>query len=57
MSGSNSILRFDPATERFTRFRSTLPSANVRQMLGRPGEAEGAESGVDRLIVVRYAPS
>jgi virginiamycin B lyase len=52
--GSNSVLRFDPATETFTRFRSTLPGANVRQMMGREGEAWGAESGVDRLIVFRY---
>jgi virginiamycin B lyase len=31
-----------------------LPSspANVRQLLGRPGEVWGAESGVDRLVVV-----
>ena len=28
--------------------------ASVRQMLGRPGEAWGAESGNDRLVVVRY---
>ena len=28
--------------------------AAVRQMLGRAGEAWGAESGVDRLVVVRY---
>jgi len=28
--------------------------ANVRQMLGRPGEAWGAESGTDRLVLVRY---
>jgi virginiamycin B lyase len=25
----------------------------VRQMLGRPGEAWGGESGTDRLVVVR----
>lgn len=54
--GANAVLRFDPATEMFTSFRSTLPNASVRQMLGRPGEAWGAESGVDRLVVIRYAP-
>ena len=27
--------------------------ANVRQLLGRPGEVWGAESGVDKLVVVR----
>ena len=25
-------------------------------LLGRPGEVWGAESGVDRLVVIRYAP-
>jgi len=54
--GANAILRFDPATERFQAFPSDKPGANVRQMLGRPGEAWGAESGVDRLVVVRYGP-
>ena len=29
-----------------------LPQANVRQMLGRSGEAWGAESGLDRLVMV-----
>ena len=50
---ANALVRFDPATERFTAV--TLPSspANVRQLLGRPGEVWGAESGVDKLVVVR----
>ncbi len=43
------ILRFDPVGEEFERFKA----ASVRQMLGRPGEAWGAESGKDRLVVVR----
>jgi virginiamycin B lyase len=51
---ANAIVRFDPATERFDSFTSTSPSAAVRQMLGRRGEAWGAESGADRLVVVRY---
>jgi virginiamycin B lyase len=51
---TNSIVRFDPATETFERFPSDKRGANVRQMLGRPGEAWGAESGNDRLVVVRY---
>lgn len=51
--GSNALVRFEPATEEFTVF--TIPSANadVRQLLGRPGEVWGAESGTDKLIVVR----
>ena len=49
---SNAIVRFDPATERFTAYPSDQPNANVRQMLGRRGEAWGAESGTDRLVMV-----
>ncbi len=49
---SNAIVRFDPATGRFESFPSDRPRANVRQMLGRAGEAWGAESGTDRLVVV-----
>ena len=51
---ANAIVRFDPATERFESFPSSREGANVRQMLGRKGEAWGAESGTDRLVVVRY---
>ena len=50
---ANAIVRFDPATETFTAFPSDREDANVRQMLGRPGEMWGAESGTDRLVVVR----
>lgn len=53
----NSIVRFDPVGETFLRFESTSPNANVRQMLGRPGEAWGAESGANRLVVVRSSPT
>ena len=51
---TNAILRFDPMTEKFESFPSTRDSANVRQMAGRRGEAWGAESGTDRLVVIRY---
>ncbi len=51
--GANAILRFDPDTETFTSFVSDRSGANVRQMLGRPGEVWGAESGTDRLVVIR----
>ena len=50
----NAIVRFDPATEKFESFPSDRRGASVRQMLGRPGEAWGAESGNDRLVLVRY---
>ena len=51
---ANAILRFDPATEKFETFPSNRRGAAVRHMLGRAGEAWGAESGTDRLVVVRY---
>jgi virginiamycin B lyase len=50
---SNAIVRFDPAQESFTSFPSNRDGARVRQMLGRAGEAWGAESGTDRLVRVR----
>ncbi len=49
---SSAILRFAPSTAMFTSFR-LRPGANVRQLLGRTGEVWGAESGADRLVVVR----
>jgi len=51
--GANAFVRFDPRGQRFATI--TLPSspANVRQLLGRRGQVWGAESGVDKLVVVR----
>jgi len=51
---ANAILRYDPVAGKFESFPSDKRGAAVRQMLGRPGEAWGAESGTDRLVVVRY---
>jgi virginiamycin B lyase len=51
--GANAILKFDPETSDFTSFPSDKAGAAVRQMLGRPGEMWGAESGTDRLVVIR----
>jgi virginiamycin B lyase len=48
---ASAIVRFDPAAQRFTRVRLRA-GANVRQLLGRPGELWGAESGADRLVSV-----
>jgi virginiamycin B lyase len=50
----NAIVRFDPETDEFASFPSNREHADVRQMLGRPGELWGAESGTDRLVVIRY---
>jgi virginiamycin B lyase len=47
---TNAIVRFDPQTEKFTSYPSDRAGANVRQMLGRAGEAWAAESGTDRLV-------
>ena len=49
---ANAIVRFDPVTETFDSFPSTRANASVRQMLGRAGEAWGAESSADRLVMV-----
>ncbi len=54
--GANALVRFDPATEAFTVFELPSPNAAVRQILGRPGEVWGAESGVDKLVVIRTNP-
>jgi virginiamycin B lyase len=51
--GANAIVRFDPASEQFTTFALPSPNANVRQLHGRPGEVWGAESGADKLVVIR----
>ena len=49
---ANAIVRFDPVKETFESFPSDKDGANVRQMLGRPGEAWGAESGNARLVMI-----
>ena len=51
--GANAIVRFDPRTSRFRVVRLPTAGAAVRQLLGRPGEVWGAESGADKLVVVR----
>jgi len=50
---ANAIQRFDPASESFETFPSDKRAASVRQLLGRPGEAWGGESGTGRLVVIR----
>ena len=51
--GANAIVRFDPDTETFDSFPLPSPNGSVRQILGRPGEIWGAESGADKLMVIR----
>jgi len=49
----NALVVFDPVTEKFVSFASNRNRADVRHILGRPGEVWAAESGTDRLVVVR----
>jgi len=51
--GANAIVRFDPIKEKFGVVTLPTPGANVRQILGRSGEIWGAESGADKLVVIR----
>ncbi len=51
--GANAIVRFEPGTEEFTTIELPSSEGEVRQLLGRRGELWGAESGVDKLVVVR----
>ena len=53
--GANAIVRFDPVLEQFTVYELPSPEAAIRQILGRPGEIWGAESAVDKLVVIRTA--
>jgi len=50
--GGDAVLRFDPEAEAFTVFKLPTAGAQVRQILGRPGEVWLAESATDRLAVI-----
>jgi len=52
--GANTLVRFDPERETFRSFSLPSKGARVRQLLGRKGEVWGAESGTDRLVVIRF---
>jgi virginiamycin B lyase len=51
--GANATLKFDPASEKWTVIPGSGEGANVRQILGRPGEVYLPESGTNRIMVVR----
>lgn len=53
--GANTLVRFDPETETFASVPLGASPANVRQILGRPGEVWGAASARDELLLVRTA--
>ncbi|MEP6739228.1 MAG: lyase [Caldimonas sp.] len=51
--GGNAIFRFDVGRQDFERFGFMREAANVRQILGRPGEVWLPESGTDHISVIR----
>jgi virginiamycin B lyase len=53
--GGNAVFAFDPKVEKFERFAFPRDSANVRQILGRPGEVWLPESGTEHISVIRTA--
>ncbi|MGF6755931.1 virginiamycin B lyase family protein [Paraburkholderia sp. GAS42] len=50
---ANALVRFDPRSERFDVFALPRPHANVRQMMGRPGQVWLSGSGIDHLLRYR----
>jgi virginiamycin B lyase len=50
---ANALVRFDPKTEQFDVLSLPREHANVRQMMGRPGELWLSESGTDHLLLYR----
>ena len=50
------MYRFDPLDESFKKFDIPSSMANVRQILGVEGEVWGAESGTDRLLMIKTIP-
>lgn len=51
--GANAVLRFHPESGRFDSFVFPREAANVRQILGRPGEVWLPESGTEHISVIR----
>ncbi|CAB3709008.1 Vgb family protein [Paraburkholderia rhynchosiae] len=54
---ANALVRFDPRAERFDVFPLPRAHANVRQMMGRPGEVWLSESSTDHLLLYRSRAS
>jgi virginiamycin B lyase len=50
--GANALVSFNPTDETYWVFTLASSEANVRQILGRPGEVWGAASGADKLVVI-----
>jgi virginiamycin B lyase len=52
---ANSVVRFDAASEKFDSWVFPREAANIRQILGRPGEVWLPESGTEHISVIRTA--
>ena len=51
--GANSVVRFDPTTEKFESWVFPREGAGIRQILGRASEVWLPESGTEHISVVR----
>lgn len=52
--GEDAVVRFDSQTETFESFELPTAGAQVRQLLGRPGEVWGAASAADKLVRLAF---
>lgn len=51
---SNALVRFDPQTQTFEPYPLPANGAEIREIQGRPGEVWAAESGLNRIVVLRH---
>ena len=51
----NAVFAFEPGTEKFERYAMPRANANIRHILGRPGEIWLPESGTEHISVIRTA--
>jgi virginiamycin B lyase len=52
-NGKQSMLRFDPVNQKFDVIPLPSDHSDVRMLHGRAGQVWGAESGIDRIMVIR----
>jgi virginiamycin B lyase len=52
--GSDALIRFDPGSETFQPFPLPDQGSDIRQINGRAGELWAAESGLDRIVLIRH---
>jgi virginiamycin B lyase len=52
--GSNEIVRFDPGSASFQEFPMAQRGSDIRQINGRPGEVWAAESGLDKIVLIKH---